>query len=332
MRPLLASLFAAFLLAAFLFLPAGSAQDQAQTGANDQDDSVIRVDVNLVDIYFSVRDKDNRFITSLNREDFTVLEDGQPQEIRNFSRETDLPLTIGLLVDVSGSQQNLLDIERHAASQFFQQVLRPKKDLAFLISFGSEAELLQDYTGSPNLLEEGLDNMHLSVSLGGLGPGPVPTAQRKGTILFDTVYLAADEMLKGEVGRKVLVLITDGIDLGSHYKREDAIRAAHKSDAIVYSIYYSDPGAYGGFGGGGDGDLKKLSEETGGRLFRVSNKQPLDEIFSQIQEEMRSQYALGYSPTNDKHDGSFRGIEIKTSDRNMRVQARKGYYAPSDRQ
>jgi VWFA-related protein len=296
-----------------------------------EEDPIIRVDVDLVDVYFSVRNKDGGFVNTLKQEDFTVLEDSKPQEIRTFTRETDLPLTIGLLIDVSGSQQNLIEVEKQAGGQFFQQMLRKEKDLAFLISFGSEAELLQDMTASPALLQDGLDNLELSVSVGGLGPGPVPTASRRGTIMYDAVYLAADDMLRGEVGRKVLVLITDGVDQGSRYEREDAIEAAQRADAIIYSIYYTDPGAYGGFGGGGEGDLKKLSEETGGRVFRVTNKQPLQEIFRQIQEEMRSQYALSYSSTNDDSNGAFRGIQIKPSDRNLRVQARKGYYAPSDR-
>jgi VWFA-related protein len=164
---------------------------------------------------------------------------------------------------------------------------------------------------------------------GGLHPGPVPTASKpRGTILFDAVYLAADEKLKGEVGRKVIVLITDGGEQGSRVTREKALEAAQKADAIIYSIYYVDPIFGRMFGYSGDeGLLKRLSEETGGRVFHVDKKHTLQEIFDQLQEEMRSQYAMTYSPSNSARDGSFRRIEIKTNDKDLKIQARKGYYA-----
>ncbi len=292
----------------------------------------IKVDVELVNVLFSVRNRNNALVSSLQQPDVSVFEDGKPQTIKYFTRETDLPLTIGMLVDVSGSQANLIPQEKHAAGMFFDQVLRPK-DMAFLISFGADAELLQDSTNSTKLLKRGLDGLRQSSGVGGIHPGPVPTASKpKGTILYDAVYLAASEKLKTEVGRKAIVLITDGMDYGSSYKLRDAIEMAHKADTMIYSIYYVDPGAYyrGGFGVGGfsDGDLKKMSEETGGRLFHVGRRNSLEEIFKQIQEEMRSQYALAYSPTNDARDGSFRRLEIRPNDRGLKVQARKGYYAP----
>ena len=207
------------------------------------------MDVDLVNILTSVRDKQGALIPTLQKEDFTILEDGKSQPIKYFTKETDLPLTIGLLVDVSGSQRNLIDIERSAASQFFREVLR-KKDLAFLISFGEETELLQDYTGSPRLLTDGLGQLRVSSGVSGLHPGPVPTiGSPRGTVLYDAIYLAANEKLKGEVGRKVIVVITDGVDQGSRLSRNQAIEAAQKSDAVIYSIDYSDPRAYGPFGG-----------------------------------------------------------------------------------
>src|SRR5262252_4363512 len=169
----------------------------------------IKVDVNVVNILVSVRDKKGTLIPNLERKDFTILEDGKPQTIKYFTRETDLPLTIGLLVDVSGSQRNLIEIERSAASQFLTQVLR-KKDMAFLISFGEEAELLQDYTQSARLLSEGLNRLRVSSGVQGIHPGPVPTAsQPRGTVMYDAVYLAAKDKLTSEVGRKVIVVITD---------------------------------------------------------------------------------------------------------------------------
>jgi VWFA-related protein len=299
-------------------------------GAFPQGDDTIKVDVDLVNVLATVRGKGNSLIGGLEKGDFHLFEDGKEQEIKYFTREVDLPLTIGLLVDVSGSQERLIDTERRAASQFFRSVLRPK-DLAFLISFGKDSELLQDSTSSPKLLEDGLKELRLSVPVGGLHPGPVPTQQNQaGTVLWDAVYLAANERLKAEAGRKVIVVITDGVDTGSKKSREQAIREAQLADTVVYSIYYVDNGAYGGglvFGGGGEGDLKKMSEETGGRVLKVDRKNTLDDLFKEIQEEMRSQYAIAYSPTNPKKDGTYRKVEFKMANKDHKVQARKGYYA-----
>jgi len=292
-----------------------------------QEEPVIRVDVNLVNLFFTARDKGGAYLTDLKQSDFTVFEDGKQQEIRAFSRENNLPLTIGLLIDVSRSQESLIGEERRAGSQFFRQVLR-EKDLAFLISFGADVELLQDFTGSARLLEKGLEELRLSAGFSGLGP--IPTSNPKGTLLFDSVYLAAHDQFSGQVGRKVLVLITDGADQGSHYKVSEAIEAAHRADAIIYSVYYVDPRFYGAYGGGAPGDLKKMSEETGGRMFEVNRRMSLQQIFDAIQEEMRSQYTLAYSSSNPSRDGSFRKIEIRPANKNTRVQARKGYFAQSD--
>lgn len=309
---------------ALLFVLGLMAQDKAQ-------DNVIKVDVDLVNVLCTVHGKNNALIGGLEKADFHLLEDGKEQEIKYFTRETDLPLTIGLLVDVSGSQARLIDTEHRAASAFFRSVLRPK-DLAFIISFGTDSELLQDSTNSAKLLEDGLKGLRLSVQVGGLHPGPVPTAQNNaGTVLWDAVYLAANERLKTEAGRKVIVVITDGVDEGSRKTREQAIHEAQLADAVVYSIDYSDPGAYGPglvFGAGnGEADLRKMSDETGGRVFKVDRKNTLDDIFKQIQDEMRSQYALAYSPTNPKKDGSYRKLDFKMANKDYKVQARKGYYA-----
>ena len=208
----------------------------------------IKVDVNVVNMLAAVHDKKGGLITTLKKEDFTLLEDGQPQTIKYFTKETDLPLTIGLLVDVSGSQANLIDIEKRAATDFFRSVLK-KKDVAFVISFGADSELLQDITSSPRLLQEGLDRLRLNAGVSGVHPGPVPTAsQPKGTVLYDAVSLAATDRLAKEVGRKVIVLITDGVDQGSSYTIKRAIEDAQKADSVIYSIYYVDPGAYMGRG------------------------------------------------------------------------------------
>lgn len=297
-------------------------------------EDTIKVDVNLVNILCTVRNKSNGLVGNLEKKDFRIFEDGKEQEIKYFTKETDIPLTIGLLVDTSGSQERLLDIEKRAAYQFFSKVLR-KKDLAFLIQFGAEAELLQDDTNSPRLLQDGLNQLHMSVPVGGLHPGPVPTQQNQaGTILYDAVYLASHDKMQSEVGRKAIVLITDGVDTGSKTSRDASIEAALKADAIIYSIDYEDPAAYGrGFGtiviggGGGEGELRRLSGDTGGRVFRVDRRNSLDDIFQQLQDEMRSQYSIGYQPPNPKKDGTYHKIEIRVGDKNYKVQARKGYYA-----
>src|SRR5262249_24136411 len=244
-----------------------------------QDSDVIKVDVNVVNVLASVRNKSGALIGNLEKSDFKIFEDGKEQKITSLTRETDLPLTIGLLVDTSASQERLIDIERRAADQFFSKVLRPK-DEAFLIQFGAESELLQDSTNSPRLLREGLNQLRLSVPVGGLHPGPVPTMQNQaGTVLYDAVYLAANERRKSEVGRKAVILITDGVDTGSKISRDKSIEAAQKADSVIYSIYYVDRAAYGGggfgsynIGGGGEGELRRMSSETGGQVFSVSNK------------------------------------------------------------
>lgn len=233
------------------------------------------------------------------------------------------------MIDVSRSQENLIETERHAASEFFTQVLR-SKDEAFLISFGEEAELLQDFTNSPRLLKSGLEGLRVRGGASGIGPGPVPTvSQPRGTVLFDAVYLAAAEKLKTEVGRKAIVVITDGMDQGSKLDLREAVAAAQKADAVIYSIDYSDPGFYAraGVWGASESDLRKMSEETGGRVFKVDRKRTLQQVFQELQDEMRSQYMIGYTPANALGDGEYRKIDLKMSNKDLKAQARKGYFA-----
>jgi VWFA-related protein len=170
--------------------------------------------------------------------------------------------------------------------------------------------------------------------VGGFGPGPVPTAGGpRGTVLYDAVYLAADEKLRTEVGRKVIVLITDGVDQGSQKSIDAAVEAAQKADAVIYSIDYSDPRAYGGFGtfgiGGGAGEsyLHKMSDATGGHVYKVGRNHSLEEVFRELQEEMRSQYSLGFTSTNQVRDGSYRKLEVRMKNKDLKAQVRKGYYA-----
>src|SRR5581483_6644966 len=311
------------LLVALLAVPPIAGQ-QDEAGKADES---IKVEVELVNVFFTVHDRHNGLIGSLNKDDFTVFENGQQQDVKFFNRQTDLPVTLGLLIDVSKSQENVIEVTKEAASEFFGTVLRPK-DLAFLISFGPEADLLQDYTNSPKLLKAGLRGLKVDTDFGGgvMASGPVPTVyQQRGTILYDAVYLAAHDQLKGQVGRKALVLITDGDDEGSRYKITDAIEAAQKADAIIFSIQYTDPRYHALFGG--DGALRRMSEETGGRVFHVSRKEPLSAVFQEIQDELRTQYQIAYASSNPAKDGTFRRIDIKVDNKDDKVQARKGYYA-----
>jgi len=291
----------------------------------------IQVNVNVVNVLASVRDKHNTLIPNLSKDDFEIYENGQPETIKYFTRETNLPLTLGLLVDVSASQGNLIEIERRAAAEFFHQVLK-SKDEAFIISFGSDSELLQDITSSPRLLEKALDDLKPNFGFSGIHPSQIPGAdQPHGTVLYDAVYLAATDRLANEVGRKAIVLITDGVDQGSKISIKRATEYAQKSDAAIYGIYYVDPYFYsrGGFsfGGGGERYLNEMSGETGGHVYKVDRKNTLDLVFNQLQEEMRTQYAIGYTPTDPKRDGSYRKLEVRVKNKDYKVQARKGYYA-----
>lgn len=315
-------LFVSLALLAVAGLAVSQQRPATKASVAEAPDVVIRGGVDLVNILATVRGKNNALVANLQQSDFKVFEDGKEQEIRYFTRESNLPLTIGMLVDVSGSMDGLIPAEQRAGTKFFEQVLR-KDDLAFIISFGKDSELLQDSTSSLRLLEKGLSQLRLNVPVGGIHPGPVPTAQNQaGTVLYDAVFLAADERLRREAGRKVIILITDGEDTGSRMSLQKCIEASQKSDAIIYSIFYTARGF-----GGNSGVLKRMSEETGGRVFDVNRRENLEEIFKQIQDEMRTQYSVSYSPTNSVKDGSYRKLELKMTNKEYKVQARKGYYA-----
>src|SRR6185312_13819212 len=281
-----------------------------------------------VNVYFSVRDKDG-FITNLHKDDCQIFEDRVPQTIKNFTQEKKLPLTIGILLDTSGSQQNVLPLEQQSGAQFLKDVLTPK-DEAFLISFDINVDLLADYTNNPRELKRAMDKAEINT---GAGTGSITgNSTPRGTLLYDAVYLAAHEKLRQEAGRKILVLLTDGGDQGSQENLKSAIEAAQKANAIIYVILITDPGAYGGFGlsFGGAGDMERLAKDTGGRVINVgSNGKKLQQAFDQIQDELRTQYLASYTPTNLKMDGTFRTLNV-TCQQGQKVQARKGYYAMAD--
>ena len=304
-----------------------------QPPAEVEEGQVIRIDVDLVNIFFNVRDKRGAYAGGLKAEDFDVYEDGKKQEIRTFTRETNQPLTLGLLIDVSRSQENLIEVEKRASSTFFAKVLKPK-DMAFILSFGADAELLQDLTGSLASLERGLRLLRINAGVQGVvTPSTVPTpGGPRGTVLYDAVWLAARDGLQNEVGRKAMVMITDGVDVGSRTKIEEAIEAAQKSDAIIFPILYEDPrytsAMFGGYSG--EGAMKRLGNETGGRVFRVDRKHTLDDIYKEIEEDMRTQYSIAYSSTNTTRDGAFRRIEIRPKNKDLKIQARRGYFVPKN--
>jgi VWFA-related protein len=283
-----------------------------------------------VDVYFNVKDGHGGLIPRLTKDDFDISEDGQAQTIKHFSLETDQPLTLGILFDTSGSQRRVLEAEKVYGADFLRDVMRPK-DMAFLISFDVDVDLLRDMTSSPADIRVAMEKARVNspgnpVPLPGSQTGPVPTLSgRRGTLLYDAVYLASHDMLAQEVGRKAMILLTDGEDNGSRTRPIEAIEAAQRSDVIAYVILVSDSGAAMGYG---EGEMKRLCEQTGGRVIDASNKpEKMRDAFYQIAQELRTQYSIAYSPTNQKRDGAYRKIEIK-SKQNYKVQARKGYYAP----
>src|SRR6266852_886312 len=241
--------------------PASSAAPQPVQG---EDVQTLKVNVNLVNVYFSVRDKSG-YITNLHKDDCSIYEDKALQKTKNFTQEKNLPLTIGILLDTSGSQMNVLPLEQTSGAEFLKDVLTPK-DEAFLISFDINVNLLADYTNSPREIRRAIDSAQINT---GAGTGSVTgNGNPRGTLLFDAVYLAAHDKLRQEAGRKILVLLTDGGDQGSQETLKTSIEAAQKANAIVYVILIADRGFYGGFNfGNGAGDMERLARDTGGRVI-----------------------------------------------------------------
>ena len=298
--------------------------------------ATLKMNVNLVDLFFTVKDKNGELVPHLTRNDCTVLEDKVPQTLKSFVAETDQPLTLGILLDTSGSQQNVLPLEQDAGSQFLQRVLR-SKDEAFLVSFDVNVDLLQDFTNSAHQLAHAMNKAEINTAGGnggagipGAGGGTIPTiGDPKGTLLYDAINLASNEKLNQESGRKALIVLTDGEDQGSRTKIGEAIAAAQKANVIVYVILIADRGFYGGFGMGYSGysAAKRISDETGGRLIDVGNNgKKLEAAFQQIEDELRPQYVASYTPSNIKLDETFRRVSVQCSE-GMKVQVRKGYYA-----
>jgi VWFA-related protein len=287
----------------------GTAPVQAQQAAGQ-----VTVHVNLVNVLFTVIDKKGRLISNLSRNDFSVFEDGKPQKISFFGRETNLPLRIGILIDTSNSIRMRLQFEQQAATDFLYDTISPDTDKAFVVGFDVEPVMVQDYTDNLDKLKEGI----VSLEAGG------------GTGLYDAIYYACKKrMIYNPVPepylRRVLIVVSDGQDNFSEHSRDEALSMAQKAEAIIYSISTN----WYGLHTRGDKVLQYLAKETGGEAFFPVQASDLAGEFQRIGKELRSQYSLAYVSTNSAHDGTFRKITIKTDKKGLRVQAKTGYFAPS---
>ncbi len=295
----------------------------------EQSVATFKLEVNLVDVFFTVKAKDGTLVPHLSKDDCTVSEDKVPQKLKSFTAETHLPITLGVLLDTSGSQTRVLPLEQDTGSQFLERLIK-QKDQAFILSVDVNVDLLQDLTNSPRLLSRALYKAQINAGVG-FGASPVPTpGGPRGTVLYDAIYLASNEKLNQETGRKALILLSDGQDEGSRVKINEAIAAAQKSNVIVYVILIADVQSYmdQGMGYFGYSAMKKVTEETGGRVINVGNNgKKLEAAFQQIEDELRTQYVATYTPLNTKLDGGFRRLGVECRGDGLKVQVRKGYYA-----
>lgn len=348
--------------------PAASPSGQQPPQTPQRAPSNIAVQVKTVSVLATVHDKHGKIISNLTKDDFALEEDGRPQTINYFARETDLPLRLGLLVDTSMSQRRVLDQERDASYSFLDHLLRQDKDLAFVIHFDKDIELLQDFTPSRPKLQAALQTLHTPQpdsdsggnnggssgggggnSGGGYGGRGSHHNAGGGTHLYDAIYLASDELMSKQQGRKALIILSDGVDHGSKESLNEAIATAQRADTVVYSILFKDEEGYGGYPGGmmgrgpygggrhggrypqeerpdGKKILEQISKATGGQLYQVSKKETVDKIYGEIEQELRNQYSLGYTPDKDTGAG-YHKIQLTTKNKDMVVQARDGYYS-----
>jgi len=336
------TLFIAAIMAVIAFAPVSmsvaqtsksksNTQQKNKTPEEDvdkQDEQTLKLGTQLVTVPFNVTDKNNAYINNLSKDDIEVLEDNKPQQVFSFERQTDLPITIAMLIDISGSQQWTLPEEVSAGKTFFRRVLRPRKDLAAVVTFEHESVLVQNLTSDLDRLTRALDDVRIPAEVMTVRRGGTPPINNSGvgsTALYDSVYSVSSDLLRREAGRRVIILVTDGEDTSSSLKLRDAIERTWRSEIIVYSI------GIGGPMGVDSGTLKKIASETGGRAFFPKNESDLDKAYAQIDEDLRSQYILAYTPTNGARDGSFRTIQVKVKTRNdLTVRFRRGYFAPKE--
>jgi len=375
------------LLTGFM-LHAQQTQPAQEAKQDQQETTTIKKDVNVVNVLATVRNKQGQIVNTLTKDDFKLEDDGRPQTIRYFAKVTDLPLTLGLLVDTSLSQRRVLEQERTASYTFLEDLLREWKDKAFIVHFDFDIELLQDLTNSRPKLEAALQKLQVpdarQTQTGGQDPGQgQPHFGGGGTKLYDAVFLASDEITSKQEGRKALIILSDGVDQGSKVSLTRAIEAAQRSDTLVYTILFADPQAYnnsagnggrhgvgfpgggypgggypgggrhgggypgggypgggypGGGGGGGGGRsqgghadgkqvMQRLAQQTGGRFYEVSKHDSIEQIYASIGEELRNQYSLGFTPDLSDSEAGYHKILVTTTQKDMTVQARDGYYS-----
>ncbi len=309
------------LVTAITFAMPALPQDPQET---PQQGPALKRTVNLVNLFATVRDKNKKIVGDLKQDDFKVFEDNEEQKLAFFSKEVTLPITLGLLIDTSGSESNRLGAEQQAASQFIERVMR-KGDEAMVISFDLDVDLLADFTDDRGQIERAINKVRIGAVGGGgvVTPGTIPTGSNSGgTHFYDAVYLACNDQLATEAGRKALVIITDAQDEGSKVRVEEAIEAAQRTDTVIHILYVHD------FGYGRGDVAHRMAEDTGGRMIDVGSAKKLNEAFDQISEELRSQYTLGYYPKNTAKDGRFRRVRVETANKDYKILTRKGYYAP----
>jgi VWFA-related protein len=294
-------------------------------------------DVRVVNLFATVHDSQGHVVRNLRKDDFTLEEDGRRQTIRYFSQESDLPLTVGLLIDTSLSQRRVLAEERAASYRFLSKVLRPDKDRAFVIHFDREVELLQDLTSSRQKLDDALSQLQTPIrNRGPRRSGPdVGHFGGAGTELYDAVLLASDELVRKLSGRKALILLTDGVDNGSRVGLARAIESAQRADALLYSILFADRemsggrGHHSGYYSPVDGKkvLERLSRDTGGSFFEVSDDRPISAIYTQLEEELRNQYSVGYTPNPGDSSSGYHKVHLAANQPGLQVETRDGYYS-----
>ena len=305
-------------------------------------DEVIRVDTNLTNILFTAADKQKRFVTNLKRDDIRVLEDGVPQEIFTFQQNVDLPLSLAILIDTSGSEERTLPEEKAAARSFLETVVRANKDEAAIVSFTGEVTLEQGLTGNIGRLRRAIDQVEFVPPSGYIGGGvvvggtpPISGTQQAlagSTAIWDAIWATSNELLSdaAEHTRRAIILLTDGEDTISQVHMQDAINRALKADALIYAIGIGDRYQFGI----NEGALRKITESTGGRAYFPRNERELRDSFAQIQNDLREQYLVAYSSTNKSRDGLYRHVAIEivnpeTRKENLRLNYRPGYFAKS---
>ena len=292
-----------------------------RTAALPTQSQAIRVGVPLVNIYASVVDKQNENVPDLDQSDFKIFEDKVEQKIVFFSHEKTLPLSIGLLIDTSGSEENMIGDEQKAASQFLHRILQ-EGDKAFIVAFDVDAVMLSNWSDDLPTLDSAIDRLQAGIA-GISKPAPGPFLQyRGGTRLYDTIYAAAAKEMKDQSRRKALIILTDATDQGSYFNLNQAIESAQRADTLVQVLVVYDRSDHADFG-----VAKHLAEDTGGRAIDVANPKKLQSAFDQISEEMRTEYSLGYYPTNSNPDGSYRQLKLELTGKKYKVFTRKGYYA-----